>query len=139
MPQRKYAFAGSLFGLLALAPAPTDKAPSPTSNNYPTRPIRLIIPYAPGGASDNIARIVVPRLAEVLKQNIVIDNRAGGAGSIGRDLGSKVVPDGYTLLTTDAPHVINPHLMWKPPYDALRDISRPSPRRPPRRCSIVWR
>lgn len=123
MPQRKCAFAGSLFGLLALAPSAYGQSTKPDIQNYPTRPIRLIIPYAPGGASDNIARIVVPRLAEVLKQNIVIDNRAGGAGSIGRDLGSKAVPDGYTLLTTDAPHVINPHLMRKLPYDALRDFT----------------
>jgi tripartite-type tricarboxylate transporter receptor subunit TctC len=93
------------------------------TSNYPNRPIRIIIPYAPGGASDNIGRILIPRLAEALKQNIVIDNRAGGAGTLGRDLGAKAVPDGYTLLTTDAPHVINPHLMRKLPYDALRDFA----------------
>jgi len=99
------------------------QATRPDPSTYPNRPIRIIIPYAPGGASDNIGRIVIPRLAEALKQNIVIDNRAGGAGSIGRDLGAKAVPDGYTLLTTDAPHVINPHLLRKLPYDALRDFT----------------
>lgn len=123
MNQRSCTLVGGLISLLAVGPCAHAQGTKSDSQNYPTRPIRLIIPYAPGGASDNIARIVVPRIAEALKQNIVIDNRAGGAGSIGRDLGSKAVPDGYTLLTTDAPHVINPHLMRKLPYDALRDFT----------------
>lgn len=110
----------ALVAAASLAHGQATRTDPPT---YPTRPIRIIIPYAPGGASDNIGRIVIPRLAEALKQNIVIDNRAGGAGSIGRDLGAKAVPDGYTLLTTDAPHVINPHLLRKLPYDPLRDFT----------------
>lgn len=109
--------------LLAASPTAYGQAAKADASSYPTRPIRIIIPYAPGGASDNIGRIVIPRLAEALRQNIVIDNRAGGAGSIGRDLGAKAAPDGYTLLTTDAPHVINPHLLRKLPYDALRDFT----------------
>lgn len=123
MNQHSCTLVGGLISLLAVAPGAYAQGTQADSQSYPTRPIRLIIPYAPGGASDNIARIVVPRIAEALKQNIVIDNRAGGAGSIGRDLGSKAVPDGYTLLTTDAPHVINPHLLRKLPYDALRDFT----------------
>jgi tripartite-type tricarboxylate transporter receptor subunit TctC len=115
--------AGLTGGLLLASPLAFAQAARTDTSNFPTRPIRIIIPYAPGGASDNIGRIVIPRLAEALKQNIVIDNRAGGAGSIGRDLGAKAVPDGYTLLTTDAPHVINPHLLRKLPYDPLRDFT----------------
>lgn len=118
-----YAFAGIGAGVIFTSPIAYGQPTKAELANYPSRPIRIIIPYAPGGASDNIGRIVIPRLAESLKQNIVIDNRAGGAGSIGRDLGSKAVPDGYTLLTTDAPHVINPHLIRKLPYDALRDFT----------------
>lgn len=112
----------SAVGLLSSA-AQAQSPPQSDASSYPNRPIRLIIPYSPGGASDNIARIVIPRVVEALKQTIVIDNRAGGGGTLGRDLGSKAVPDGYTLLTTDAPHVINPHLMRKLPYDALRDFT----------------
>lgn len=123
MNQRSCTLVGGLISLLAIGPCAYAQGTKSDGQGYPNRPIRLIIPYAPGGASDNIARIVVPRIAEALKQNIVIDNRAGGAGSIGRDLGSKAVPDGYTLLTTDAPHVINPHLIRKLPYDALRDFT----------------
>lgn len=123
MTTLRCALGASMIALFVLGPPAHAQGAKPEPHGYPNRPIRLIIPYAPGGASDNIARIVVPRLAEALGQNIVIDNRAGGAGSIGRDLGSKAVPDGYTLLTTDAPHVINPHLMRKLPYDALRDFT----------------
>lgn len=90
---------------------------------YPQRPIRLVIPYSPGGASDNIARLVMPRLGEALGQTVVIDNRPGAAGTIGRDLVAKAVADGYTLLSTDAPHTINPHLMRKLPFDTLRDFT----------------
>jgi len=123
MKQRSWTLAGSLIAWIAIGTGACAQGAKSDTPAYPTRPIRLIIPYAPGGASDNIARIVVPRIAEALRQNIVIDNRAGGAGSIGRDLGAKAVADGYTLLTTDAPHVINPHLMRKLPYDALRDFT----------------
>jgi tripartite-type tricarboxylate transporter receptor subunit TctC len=89
---------------------------------YPSRPIRLVIPYSPGGASDNIARIVMPRLGEALGQTIVIDNRPGGAGSLGRELVVRAAPDGYTLLSTDAPHAINVHLR-KLPFDSLKDFT----------------
>lgn len=90
---------------------------------YPVRPIRLIIPYSPGGASDNIARLVMPRLGESLGQTIVIDNRPGASGNLGRDLGAKALPDGYTLLSTDSPHAINVHLQKHIPYDPLRDFA----------------
>jgi len=82
---------------LAIAYGPATYA---QNEGYPNRPVRLIIPYSPGGASDNIARLFVPRLAEALRQTIVIDNRPGGAGSIGRNMVAKATPDGYTLLST---------------------------------------
>ena len=110
--------------LLAATPAPvySQQGSAQASQSYPNRPIRLIIPYSPGGASDNIARLVMPRLGEALGQTIVIDNRPGGAGSIGRDMAAKAAPDGYTILSTDAPHAINVHLR-KVPYDSLRDFT----------------
>jgi len=104
---------------LLLAPV----AHAQPSGAWPVRPVRLIIPYSPGGASDNIARLVMPRVSDALGQTIVIDNRPGAAGTIGRDLVAKAAPDGYTLLSTDAPHTINPHFMLKLPYDALRDFT----------------
>jgi tripartite-type tricarboxylate transporter receptor subunit TctC len=91
--------------------------------DYPSRPVRLIIPYSPGGASDNISRQVMPKLSDQLKQTIVIDNRPGGAGNIGRELGAKAVPDGYTLYLADAPHVITPHVVPKLPFDPLKDFT----------------
>jgi len=108
--------------LIALLPTSLLAQGGGKNDSYPVRPIRLLIPYSPGGASDNIARIVMPKLGESLKQSIVIDNRPGGAGSLGRDLVAKGVPDGYTLLSTDAPHSINPYFM-KLPYDALKDFT----------------
>ncbi|MEQ1774896.1 MAG: tripartite tricarboxylate transporter substrate binding protein [Burkholderiales bacterium] len=97
--------------------------PARPADAYPLRPIRLIIPYSPGGASDNIARLVMPRIGEALGQTMVIDNRAGAGGTIGRDLAAKAAPDGYTLLATDAPHTMNPLFIRNLPYDALRDFT----------------
>ena len=93
------------------------------AQDYPTKPIRLIIPYSPGGASDNIARLVMPRVSEALGQPIVLENRPGASGAIGRDLVAKAAPDGYTLLSTDAPHAISPHMVRSLPFDSLRDFS----------------
>jgi len=121
------------FAMLAATPAPVyplqgaglaaQAASTRSGQAYPTRPIRLVIPYSPGGASDNIARIVMPRLGEALGQTIVIDNRPGGAGSLGRELVVRAAPDGYTLLSTDAPHAINVHLLRKLPYDSIKDFT----------------
>jgi tripartite-type tricarboxylate transporter receptor subunit TctC len=89
---------------------------------YPTRPVRLIVPYSAGGASDIIARIAAQKLPEFLGQQVVVDNRAGAGGLIGTDTAAKAAPDGYTLLFTSTPHVILPHLHKKMPYDALKDF-----------------
>jgi tripartite-type tricarboxylate transporter receptor subunit TctC len=92
------------------------------SQNYPSRPVRLIVPYSAGGASDIIARIVAQKLPEFLGQQVVVDNRAGAGGLIGTDTAAKAAPDGYTLLLTSTPHVILPHLHNKMPFDALKDF-----------------
>ena len=107
-------------GLLPCALLAQPKSPDAP---YPVRPIRLIIPYSPGGASDNIARVVMPRVSTALGQSIVIDNRPGGAGILGRELAVRAAPDGYTLLSTDAPHAMHPHAMRKLPYDTVRDFT----------------
>ena len=90
---------------------------------YPERPVRLIVPAAPGGAIDVVGRIVGAKLTEVLGQNVVIDNRAGANNIIGTEIAARAVPDGYTLLTTAGAHTINPAVYKKLPYDALRDFT----------------
>jgi tripartite-type tricarboxylate transporter receptor subunit TctC len=89
---------------------------------YPVRPVRLIIPTAPGGGTDNVARTYLPRLSEVLGQQIVADNRAGAGGSIGATLAARAPADGYTLLATFASHATNPAVMKGTAYDLLRDF-----------------
>lgn len=91
---------------------------------WPSKPIRIIVPFAPGGTSDILARVLSERLAGVLKQPIVVDNKPGAGGIIGADAVAKSPADGYTfLLGTIATHAINPVLMAKMPYDAGRDFA----------------
>jgi tripartite-type tricarboxylate transporter receptor subunit TctC len=90
---------------------------------YPTRPIRLIVPAAPGGGTDITARSFVPQLAENLGQPIVIENRGGAGGVIGTDVVAKAAPDGYTLLMVYVSHATNPTLVTKLSYDTLHDFA----------------
>src|SRR4051812_20799509 len=92
------------------------------AQTYPERPIRIIVPYAAGGANDVVTRIVATRMSDFLGQQVVVDNRTGAGGLIGTDIASKATPDGYTLLGTATPHVIFPHLHKKMPYDTLKDF-----------------
>lgn len=90
---------------------------------YPNRPVRMVIPYAPGGSSDAVGRVVGQKLSDTLKQPFIIDNRPGAAGSLGREIVAKATPDGYTLLIGDAPHTINVHVLKHIPYDPVRDFT----------------
>lgn len=93
------------------------------SQAYPTKPVRVIIPFPPGGANDIIARIVLPKLSERMGQTFVIENRSGAGGTIGSTAVAQSRPDGYTLMIqTSASHVSNAHLYKKLPYDALNDF-----------------
>jgi tripartite-type tricarboxylate transporter receptor subunit TctC len=90
---------------------------------YPERPITVIVPQAAGGANDTIARIIAQRLAQVLKQPIVIENRAGAGGNIGTVVAAKAKPDGYTLMiTTNGTMVINPSLYSSTGFDPIKDF-----------------
>ena len=96
---------------------------SAAAQNYPNRPVRLIVAYAPGGTTDFTARVVGPRLSEALSQTVVIDNRPGAGSIIGTDLVAKANPDGYTLLLADTAFGIVPAIYSKPPFDPARDFS----------------
>jgi len=93
------------------------------AQGYPGRPVRMIVPYSAGGATDIVMRIVAQKLPEILGQQVVVDNRPGAGGLIGTDTVAKSSPDGYTLLATSTPHVILPHLHKKIPFDALQDFA----------------
>ncbi len=90
---------------------------------YPDRPIRLIVPVAPGGAVDVVGRIVAQKLGAQLGQNVVVDNRPGANYIIGTEVVSKAPADGYTLLTTAGGHTINPVVYKKLPYDTFKDFT----------------
>ena len=91
---------------------------------YPSRPIRLLVPNPPGGATDTLARLVAPKLGEALGQPLVVDNRPGSNGNLASELAAKATPDGHTLLLcADAQIVIGPHLYAKMPLDTLKDLA----------------
>ena len=110
-------------GLLSVAVGCLVVAGSAISQPYPSRPVRMIVPYSAGGASDIVSRILAQKLPEFLGQQVVIDNRPGAGGLIGTDTAAKAAPDGHTLLATSTPHVILPHLHKKMTFDALKDFA----------------
>ncbi len=90
--------------------------------SYPWKPIRLIVPFAPGGGADLLGRLVAPRLSERLGQAVVIDNRPASGGIVGADIAAKAAPDGHTLLIATSSHAANPAIYRKLPYDIVRDL-----------------
>ena len=106
-------FAFALLGLVAGAGA----------QPFPSKPIRLVVADAPGGAPDQLARLLAQRLSEQLGQQVVVDNRAGAGGNLGAELAAKAAPDGYTLFMGTPAHAINTGLYRKLNYDLIRDFS----------------
>ena len=92
------------------------------AQTYPDRPVRLIVGFPPGGAADILGRVAAQQLAGGLGQQVVVDNRGGAGGLIATEIAARANPDGYTLLFTSIPHVINPHLYRKVTYDAIKDF-----------------
>ena len=92
---------------------------------FPERPITIVVPYAPGGAADAVARVVATRLGAKLGGSVIVDNKAGASGTIGASFVAKAPADGYTMLYDATPHSINPHLFPKMPYaaNALQPLS----------------
>ena len=107
---------------LAVVAAGAARAQS-TAPRYPDRPVRMIVPFAPGGSTDLFARLVAAKMVEDLGQQIVVDNKPGAGGNIGAEAVARATPDGYTLLVgTPGPITINPSLMKAMPYDPGRDL-----------------
>src|SRR5262245_5796019 len=104
--------------LAALVVAPFAAAQAPA---YPTKPIRIVVPFPPGGATDILARDVAQKLTEAWGQQVIVDNRPGAGGNIGSELVAKSAPDGYTLeMGTVGTHAINASLYAKMPYDHVK-------------------
>ncbi len=91
-------------------------------SNYPVKPVRVVVPWPPGGSNDIVARIITQKLAEMHGQQYIVDNRGGAAGTIGSESVAKSPPDGYTIMIHSATHVANPHLYGKLPYDTMKDF-----------------
>ena len=90
---------------------------------YPARPVRLIVPFAPAGSADALARTLQPSLSEALGQPVVIDNRPGASSTIGTEMAARAAPDGYTLVMITTTHTVNPSLLAKLPYDSVKDFA----------------
>jgi tripartite-type tricarboxylate transporter receptor subunit TctC len=115
MLNRRHVLAGVAFAALPRTALAQD---------YPQRPVRVIVPYAPGGASDILARLIQPHLERVLGQSFVVDNRGGGASQVGTQAVATATPDGYTIGIIDSAFVINPGLFaGKLPYDTKKDFA----------------
>jgi tripartite-type tricarboxylate transporter receptor subunit TctC len=117
--QRLYAvFASAAAIALAAGPASAQKS----ADAYPTKPIRMIVPFAPGGGTDIVARAMAQKLTEALGQSVVVDNRAGGGGTIGAETAVRSLPDGYTLAMVSGSYATNAAL-FKLPYDPVNDVT----------------
>src|SRR6476659_2913589 len=96
---------------------------APIAQTYPEHPVRVVVPFAPGGAVDVVARLVSKSLSEALGQQFVVDNRGGAGGTIGTDIVAKSKPDGYALLIGSMGVAVNAVLYPKLPYDTLKDLA----------------
>ena len=96
--------------------------PALAQKNYPTKPVRLIVPFVPGGGTDIVARAMAQKLTEAFGQSVVVDNRAGGAGTIGVETAVRAIPDGYTMIMVSASYSTNAAI-FKLPYDPVNDIT----------------
>jgi tripartite-type tricarboxylate transporter receptor subunit TctC len=114
----------SLIGVMALSLLPAAANAQTTTIAYPTKPIRLVVPFPAGGATDIFARTLSQKLAEKIGSAVVVENKPGAGGTLGSDLVAKSPADGYTLLlATSSTHSIGPNLNPKMPYDAVRDFT----------------
>ena len=114
----------SRWHLIALAAASFAALPGLAAESYPTKPVRFLVGFAPGGANDLVARVVAARMGPRLGQQVVVDNRAGAGGNIAHDIAAKSAPDGYTMvLASVASLAMSPALLGKVPYDPINDFA----------------
>src|ERR687884_241393 len=116
------AAAAAVLALFVCAPARAAEAQKQSAADYPNRPIRMLVPNAPGSAVDTLGRIFAQAMTNVCGQQVVIDNRAGAGGTLGMEIGKNANPDGYTILSAStAAMTIAPHIYRKLPFDPLKD------------------
>ena len=116
--------AGSLAALLACTQAAAQTASTGSGQAYPVKPVRVIVPYPPGGTSDILTRLIGAKLTEAWGQQILADNRTGAGGNIGAELTARAAPDGYTLMLTDIGNLVTSTILYaKLPFDLLRDFA----------------
>src|SRR6187200_666194 len=114
----------ALCAAVAILPIVLMAAAHALAQTYPTRPVRIIVPFSPGGPADALPRLVGARLAETWGQPVIVENRTGAAGNIGMSLGAKATPDGYTLTSAPVGNLaINPHMYSSLAYDVFRDFT----------------
>jgi tripartite-type tricarboxylate transporter receptor subunit TctC len=119
----RFAHVRFVFTLAVAAFAATQAFSTAAAQTFPSRPVRIVVPFAPGGATDIVTRVVAQKLNESWNQTVVVDNRAGAGGNIGADIVAKATPDGYTLLMTSGSIVTaNPHMFRKLPYSPEKDL-----------------
>jgi tripartite-type tricarboxylate transporter receptor subunit TctC len=109
----------AMLAAVAMAAAPGAHA---AEAQYPTKAVRMIVPFAPGGPTDVIARVVAAKLSEAWKEQVVVDNRAGAGGNIGMGMAANATPDGYTIAVVSSSYVVNPSLYAKIPYDPFKSF-----------------
>ena len=118
-PRRLALAAGILAALLPwISPARAQQAPQA----WPTKPVRLVVPFAPGGTTDVVARMLAQKLTELWRQSVVVENRTGAGGNVGADVVAKSAPDGHTLLMASGSITINPSLYKRMPFDTKKDL-----------------
>ena len=98
-------------------------APASAQQPYPSKPIRIISPFPPGGGNDILCRTVAQKLSETLKRQVIVDNRPGANGIIGTEVAARSAPDGYTIVLIPSGHAVNAILYPKLPYDSIKDFT----------------
>src|SRR4051812_7024739 len=119
LPSRRRLLVGAALSIAA----PPIAAPYVRAQTFPSKPIKLVVPYSPGGGADTTARLIAPKLQEVFGETVVIDNRPGAGGVIGDDVVAKAPPDGHTLLIGAFAHAVNPSLLPKMPFRTPEDFA----------------
>ncbi|MFN9129662.1 MAG: Bug family tripartite tricarboxylate transporter substrate binding protein, partial [bacterium] len=113
---------GALLGAASLMPAAPALAQGKGADVFPSRPVRMIVPFAPGGPTDIVARLLGQRLGDLWGQTVLIDNRAGAGGNLGVEIAARAAPDGYTVLVTSSSYVVNPALYEKLRWDPFKSF-----------------